>query len=521
MPGSHLVCVSLPDFPLQILHRDLQIPTDVPLVLVPAERPSARIEACNAAAEVHGVRPGMAYAQALSLSGDIRAGVVSQDRYDRAVTAIREILQSFSPAIESSELVPGTFWLDIRGVVHLFGGIGPWMRRLGAACTAQAWHVRACRGWTRAGTLCAALQENAPSVFPSAAAEYHWLRSQSLDILPLTPRDRDNLRHVAQTQIGRFLDTPVAALARRFSADTLRIREFLAGAGDAVPVQSPVGDERLWVTHRFEPPVISREPVRRAAARLLQDVVGRLNRQMAWLEVLVVEIAFENAEPLRERIRCGRATRDAEYLLRLLDLRFERVHLRQRFVTAVSLDGEVSRGEMRQEELPFGTMGPVSHGGTASGGDSPTVFAPVDAGRLDRAIATLQAELGADALVTATVVSGRFPEERFLLIPVRHGRSLSRSQSLSRSRSLSDEGGTPEGAPVVPRIRRIVAEFSTDRHAVTGSGSRPVAGPFIVSSAWWDGVREDRTYLYRRTSPGAVEWVYRCDGTLRLQGWLE
>lgn len=527
MAGSNLVCVNVPAFPIQILQRETGVSREVPLVVVADTRPTARVVACNDAATAHGVRPGMAYSQALALSATVRAGVVSPEMKRHATDAITTILQRFSPTVEASDLAPGAFWLDIRGVLSLFGGDGPWLRQVRAAVSSAGWEVRVCRGWSRPGTLLAVRHAAGPTAFSSPDTERAWLRRQSLELLPLHARDRDRLRMVALLQVGRFLDVPAEALTRRFSADTMHLHRFLSDHGAAVPVQGTLPEEPLHREFRFEPPVTSTAPVRRAVERLIEELTGRLRRDGRWIDALEVGLEFERAAPHRERINCGRATRDAAYLCRLLALRFERLHIGRRFVRLVTIDGEVSTGELRQEEFAFGMEAgesPAARYTPRSGADDGTRGGVGDRvgdpgpepALLDRTIATLQAEFGTDAVGTYAVVPGRFPEERFALQPLRHGRALV-PRDLPRG----------DGGPLV-RIRRVIVAGGdpTPRHgptpAVGGSPDRsvPVFGPFLVSSAWWDGTRTLRRYVYRRSGGGGIEWGYYCGDRYVLQGYL-
>ncbi|MFW5693940.1 MAG: hypothetical protein ACOCYB_02140 [Alkalispirochaeta sp.] len=489
MSVAPLVCVSVTDFAMQVVHREMRLDHTVPLVIVLSEQPGARILECNRAAAACGVQPGMAYSHALSLSENVRAGTVSAEARRRADREIRTVLQRFSPAVEASDMVEGVYWLDISGMQRLFGGIGPWLRGVGRACAAAGWRIRVARGWTRPGTMLAAVREDAPVVFASIAAEHVWIRRQPLTALPLPERDQEHLSMVAFRRIGDLIDTPVSSIKARFSPRTVAFRQFCAHAFDPLPIQNGSGPVETTSVWRFEPPVMSRGPVQRALHALIERTVATLSERGEWIDVLVIGIDREREPPLEERIRCGHATRDVPYLVSLVDMRLDHVRLKRSFVTAVRVDVELSAGEFRQEEFSF-VAGSQSRGGAVVSAPPPEL--------LDRTIAALQAELGAAVCSQVVVVPGRFPEDRFALTPISHGREL-----LSRGPA----GGIYEPARLV-RVRRILAAHTADKPASSYSGPRR-GGPFLVSSAWWEGASEDRVYEYRLQPDDREVWVYR------------
>lgn len=529
---SHLVCVSLPDYAIQLLQREHGIPAEQPLVSVPSERPSARIVHCSQAARDLGIRPGMSYAQALNLSGAVRAAVITADARRRAEQDLRRILEGVAPSLEFAEVYDGAVWIDTRGLFRLFGGAGPWLRRLGAGFRAAGWQVRAVRGWTRAGTLAAAIQALAPQSFVSPVQEEAWLRAQSLEVFPLAVRDREHLRMLGLTDIGRFLDMPETSIARRFSVGTLALHRFLASGLDTLPVQQLRPEAERRVERRIEPPVGSLAPVLRVVAELLAELLKRMQAAGLWIEALHLTLSFEREEPLEELVRCGHATRDHAYLQRLLDARCEGIRLSRRFVTRVQLEARPSEGQMRQEELPLAVAGTA-----AGGGGEAAVLLTVAPERLDRSLALLQAELGAAALARIHPTAGRFPEERYEVIPLRAGRALLGSSRRAgevgpgiRSglrpdlhpgpRSHAGPGRAPGPAGDRPVLQRVRILDSGGRSRATAGIGRRVAGPYPLASAWWRGCHELRYYAYHVADDGTLWWVYRSAGHLHIQGWV-
>jgi len=332
--------------------------------------------------------------------------------------------------------------------------------------------------------MLAAVQESAPVVFASITAEHLWMRRQSLRVLPLPERDQDHLAMVAFRHVGDLIDAPDAAVKARFSSQTVAFRKFCTRAFESLPIQNQLTPIENGVVWRFEPPVMSRDPVQRALETLIQRTVSTLAERGEWVAVLVIGIDRERQPPLEERIRCGRATRDVSYLVSLVAMRLDHVQLKRSFVTAVRVDVELSAGEFQQEEFSF------------AAGTSPreeTVVSAPSPDLLDRTIAALQAELGSAICSRVVIAPGRFPEERFAVVPISHGREL-----LLRDRPDK----APRESPLV-RVRRILAAHSGEEDGSVTSGRR-MSGPFLLSSAWWEGRSEDRVYEYRLQSDGQI-----------------
>ena len=502
MSSPPLTCINITGFALQLLQRRLHISREIPLVVVAAERPSAMILECNTAAGERGITVGMRYSQALALSSQVRAGVAPPQLREAALSDLRDVLRGFSPAVESWPAMDGVFWLSSAGLERLFGGEDPWVGSLEAAVRRQGWLGRLSRGWTRAGTFLAAGEEDGPARFPSQEAERVWAAQREVSALPVEARDRERLAFLGVQRVGQFLRLSEGALRRRFSRSTVELRSFLAGGEDEVPVQG-IGDrEPLRRVQRFEPPLTTREGLQHAAGESLRSLLREVASRGVWIEAMELTIDAERREPVSEEIRCGHATRDEAYLQRLLSLRFEHITWRRRFVHRLVVAVRISTGTEAQGELALYER-PEGYGARE--------FSAPSAEVLDRTIAQLQAELDDTALSKVVVTAGRFPEERFALVPLEHGREL-----LDRSRV------TPRGktAPLRRRRRIVTVEEGVSPPPVR---FRRLAGPFLLSSAWWDGRDEDRLYDYRGGGDGTVVWGYRRrDGTgYHRQGWLE
>ena len=111
-----MACVDLPALPLQLVLRQHPKWKSRPVAVVDRDKPQGRILWVNEEARRARILPGMRYAAALSLSGDLRASEVPSDDIDHAVESILTLLWKFSPEVEPSREEPGVFWLGATGL---------------------------------------------------------------------------------------------------------------------------------------------------------------------------------------------------------------------------------------------------------------------------------------------------------------------------------------------------------------------------------------------------------------------
>ena len=113
---DRMACVDLPALPLQLLLRKYPDWRTRPAAVVDSDKPQGRLLWVNDKARSSRILPGMRYAAALSLNGDLRAAVVPANEIERAVGAIGKRMERFTPGVEPATDEPGVFWLDASGL---------------------------------------------------------------------------------------------------------------------------------------------------------------------------------------------------------------------------------------------------------------------------------------------------------------------------------------------------------------------------------------------------------------------
>lgn len=565
-----IICIRVPDVGLQLLRMRMRQTEEVPLITVQEDRPSARVTACNAAAYALGVRPGMRYAQVLSLDRSIRAGVVTPQERSREIGEVEGIILEIVPFVERSRFEEGVFWVPTAGLDrHLADVYGP-DRTLEEILVARieqtGRRVRVAGGVSRAAPTVATAVER-QIAFDRFDKEWSWLLGQPLTALPIPPNDAERMRFLGLRTIVDFIRLPEAQLGRRMSARTAEIYRFLQEER-RIPVYRRVDHRIFSREYRFEYRIPSTDRLIERIEPMLAAIREEALSAALWISAVTITIRGEMEGVWRQRIAGGSATRDLAFLLRLVSLRLESQAPPTEELSMMRIEAECIPGTQRQGELI----------------DTPTTrdAVSIDRRRLDDALLVLHAELGGGAVVRVLPGDDVVPERRLAIATVDSGRDLvwsgesvagclsaaegvrriRRIEIASQRASRDPEGGGAafrETAAVGPRreggavsrrdtgaaSRRDVYRCRRDGKGAVGIGETSSSrvpnfmsgiaagtkggtgpqwwGPFLLSSRWWTGDEMERIYRYRRCADGTLLWEYTLPGSrrVRVQGRVE
>jgi protein ImuB len=491
---ARLACVDVPALPLQLLGRRHPEWVGLPVAVVAEESLQARLLWVNERARQLRILPGTRYTAALSLSGDLRAGVVRSDEIAAAVRQITDRLQDFSPEVEPSAEEPGVFWLDGEGLNRLFRSAAAWGLAIRDGLRGLGFSARVVVGFTRYGTYAIARSRTAgaaePLAFESLAEEERAARAAPLDRLGLPPEERDDLAKLGVATLGDFLALPAGGLRERFDEPAARVHDLASGTA-WTPLQPVPPAERLvaGIDLDFADDDLSR--LLFVLKQLLDPLLARLAARREGARELSLDLHLDPPATRHEVFRPAQPARVAQPILELVRLRLES-----------SLPGKV---EAMEAEL---TGVPLDPGQTQLFAQTPRR----DLDAANRALARLRAEFGAAAVARARVCEGHLPEAAFLWEPLER---LEDGCEAEGTMGLKEHGGPP---PIL--VRRILerpAIFSPspqieggEQPSVSVAGTGPIAartGPYVISGGWWVHPIH-REYYFAHTQGGEVLWVY-------------
>ena len=499
-------CTDLPAFPLQLLLRKHPEWRDHPAAVVEADTPQGTILWINEKARAAGIETGMRYAAGLSLSEDLRAGVVPKQEIDDEVAQLAELMRRFTPSVEPSKYEPGVFWLDARGLERLFGSLTEWASGLRVEIKRTGFDATLVIGFDRFAVYALAKNRVRPLFSKSEkgsdpvstpAEERAAARAVRLDRLALPPPARDALHKLGIVTLGQFVDLPLDGVGVRFGPEVHRLHRLASGSL-VEPLKPEHPDvpamRRIILDHpTFDAPTIV--ALAQDALGPMLDEIARKGRALAGLQL---GFRFERLGDHLESIEPAAPTTSLTTMVELIRLRLQAVRRLPDGVMEIALVARETTAVEKQREL----------------------FAVAKKRDLEagaRALARLRAAFGDDAVVRAELADAHLPEARFAWVPL-SALSPARPRAAAEPRLVRRIRTTP--LPLPPRERH-----EPDGWMLRGLEQGPVvkvAGPYLISGFWWR-TPVQRDYHFAETKTGEQLWVFYDRGKSRwyLQGEVE
>ncbi|RMG49246.1 MAG: DNA polymerase Y family protein [Acidobacteria bacterium] len=487
---DRLACVDVPALPLQLLVKRHPEWAGRPVAVVDRDHPQGRILWADERARRARILPGMRYAAALAIDGDLRAGVVERAEIESAVRRLTRRLQRFSPHVEPSAGEPGLFWLDAGGLERLQPSLLLWARRIVQALREIGFRARIAVGFTRFGTYAATRLGREVLVFADPGAEQDQVRHVPLAHLRIDPALREALDRLGVRTVGAFLELPAGGLFERFGDEAHRLHRLASGAAWA-PLAPAPPREPLVRRAELDHPEGDLERLLFLVKRLLDPLLAELATRGQALVRLAIELKLDAGGVRREEVRPAAPTLDAAQILELTRLRLASCCL----PSGVAEIALTARGR------------PATPAQLRLFADNPRR----DPRAASRALARVRAEFGEAAVARARLAEGHLPEARFLWEP------LERFPSVRRRDPSGQEAGAMPPMTLVRDIERAPQALPPRPHhlrddgwLIRGAGHGAVTrfiGPYVVSGGWWRKPIH-REYHFAETRRGDLLWVY-------------
>jgi protein ImuB len=437
------------------------------VAVVVEDRPQGLILWVNEKARRAGVLPGLRYAAALSLTSDLRAGVVSDAEIREAVVTLVERLTHFTPEVEPSSEEPGVFWLSAAGLGLLYSSLHEWARSVRREIEKAGFSPTVVVSFTRFGTYAVARAGRGTVVFEDPSRERAAALRVPLDRLDFDPDFRDALGRLGVKTVGALLSLPAGGLLERFGQEAYRLYRMASGEL-WTPLQPHPVEEPIQQTLALDDPETDLTRLLFLIKRLLHPVLAALVVSGEALAELALRLLLERAGWREERIRPAAPTLDPVQVIDLVRLRLEAVELPGVLEIELTALGVPAT----REQLRFFAEQPRR-----------------DLDAANRALARLRAQFGEAAIVRAQLADGHLPEAGFAWEPLKQ-------VTLPRPRAVA--------------LRTLVRRIFTKPVALPQE-PRGVAeslhGPYVVSGGWW--AREaHREYYFAETRRGDLLWLY-------------
>jgi protein ImuB len=331
-----IACIAIPGFELRAALRKQPGLEVRPAALAPVPGSEPLIGPVTAAADALGVRPGMRMGEALATCPGLV--LVEQDpaAAEEAWEKILRRLEDAGFAVDPAGV--GCVYFETRGVERLYGGLEPALKRAVAA-VGSTWDARLGAAERRFAALAAANVARPGQVLVvSDDRTGDFLAPLPLELVPLEPHRRAELRELGIRKVGELARLPGASVAERLGPDGRRAWG-LARGGKAARVRGRRPPSEIVEALEFPEAVGNELTLRRAFGALLETLLarperaGRFARKLALSARLVGGGSWRRTVTLRDptverdRLKAALAPKLAELPAPVVELRLELVEL--------------------------------------------------------------------------------------------------------------------------------------------------------------------------------------------------
>lgn len=480
---KRVLCVWLPDFPIQRLHAERPAIRSAACVLYTRSGDRAQVVIASGEAARHGIRPGMplAEAQALVESAAFILHDVNADAQE--LNSLACSCCRYSPVV-GQELSSNTHCLvlDISGCSHLFDGESGLVRQLVVDLAERGYFAHV----ATAGTTGAAW---AIARYGHVAGTDRRLRSLPVEALRIPHRLAAQLREFDLKTIGQLSALPKDALPSRFGTVLTERLDQLYGRQDEliVPVSRREPVIATWTT---EESINCRQATRYVCPDLLSDILKTLKSRGEGLLKLVLQFESETGIGTAVEVGLARPADSHSHILKLLELKLETLAASDRIQTVHMEASAVSLLPIRQQNL----------------------FAAQESedGEVRRLFDRISARLGTDAIVRPVLLPDSVPEQAVRYAPL---------TTLTTDTCSVDGPGFTASRPLLllsPPERLHDVSSSTNGEPLSfhwSGGHYRVASctqAERIATGWWQDTGSIyRDYFRVETGSGARLWLFR------------
>ncbi|WP_179953917.1 Y-family DNA polymerase [Denitrobaculum tricleocarpae] len=481
------------------------------------------ISAVTRAAELAGIAPGMALADARAVLPDLFT-LPADERADAAMMErLARWCGAYTPWVSLDG--PDGLWLDVTGCAHLRGGEEALLNDLLERLSGYGFSVRGALADTPGGAWAFARCGEDRQVIPSGGTRAA-LAPLPVAALRLESETLSKLSRLGLRRIGDLYGLSRISLANRFRLDVVRRLDQALGSA-AEPITPRAHERPYRVRMAFPEPLVQADDIAEALKRLLQKLCARLRQAQYGCRRLEFQCHRVDGDTQRLEIGTARPLRDPKQLARLFAEHLSQLDAAFGFEALVlSASGVEPLGAL-QEAIPVGTPeGDASGGAAGENGTAPLIdllgnrlgferiqrLQPVASYLPERAYRSVSAAQS-DAL--SDITSDATSDADAAIAP--HGagapwpaRLLRPARLLKMPEAVETLSLLPPGEPGTPPALFV---WRRVRHKV-----RAAEGPERLSPEWW---RRDpawskgaRDYWRVEDEAGRRFWLYR-EGPLR------
>lgn len=465
-----------------------------------------RLAALNAAAETAGLRPGDTVADARVKAVDL---VVADHDPEADRAGLRRLglwAMRYTPVVAPFGPAEGEdgLFLDITGAAHLHGGEAGLIDDLARRLVGFGLAPEIALAGTPGAAWALSRFHPAPGIL-RAGREANALANLPVKALRLDPDLAARLRRLGLKTIGAVASRPRAPFAARFEAALLRRLDQATGRLPE-PLDPLVPPPAYRSLRRLLEPIARQEAVVVVTRDVMADLAPALERDGVGARLLRLELYRVDGGLQTLEIGLSAATRDADHVARLVDLKLDRAAGRN----GDGLDagfGFEAIGLAVVEAEPWSTR----QEGLEAAGE------PQRAARCAALMDGLRQRLGARSVRRPVFRQSHLPERAEAFVAAEETGSADPSAS---GREPSWPGGSARPRPILvfPRpepveVVALVPEGPPQRFRWRGGQHRiaRAEGPERIAGEWWRATERPATrdYYLVEDDEGRRFWLYR------------
>ena len=390
--------------------------------------------------------------------------------------------QRFTPRV--SLVPPDGLLLEVKGSLHLFGGVEGLRDSLARECAALELKPILALAPTPLAALVTA-RAGKSSVVRELSQLIGQLAPLPLIALRWSQETLERLAHMGVRTIGQVLRLPRAGFAKRFGTELLLALDRLTGRHADLRDRFHARERfrrKLDLTYEME----KHDSILAALTPLLQELGKFLQSRQCGIAQLECLLMHRNAPATSCMLRLAAPAADADRLRELLGERLNLIVLPEPVQSCELRSGELLRSALSSSSL----WQPGEHGGCTG------VEAP---GLIER----LRARLGPEAVYSLQVSAGHRPENTWSV-----------TEPVGSVTGLVNRSGAVR--PPWPPFCRPLWLLSAPQLLSKRDGLprrrgplRLLGDPERIETGWWDGGDIERDYYVALDIHGVRLWVFR------------
>jgi protein ImuB len=481
---KRVLCVWLPDFPIQRLNNERPETKSAACVLYVESGNRAQVVIASAEAQRYGVRTGMSLAEAQALIESALFLPHDANADSKELRNLAGLCYHYSPFV-GFELSGAMHCLvlDISGCGHLFGDESGLARQLVVDLAERGYFAHV----ATANTIGAAW---AIARYGHCTGPDRRLRSLPVEALRIPDRLVTQLRDFDLCRIGQLSALPEDSLPSRFGKLLSERLGQLYGRRDEliVPVPQPEPARATWTT---EESISGRQAVQYVCPDLLTEILDTLKSRGEGLLKLTLLLKSDSTEPVSVEVRLARPDNSLPHVFKLLELKLETISIPERLHTVILEASAVATLQTRQRGL-FSEL------------EEPAETNREVRGLIER----LSTRLGEDAVVRPYLLPEAIPEQGVGFSPLSGTASQAHPDATFTMAAARPLLLLPQPQPVqVSLDGRQPAGFYWNRHH--HRIVQATEAERIVTGWWQDSGSIQRDYFRVETSCGAQLWIFR------------